>query len=72
VSEIQLVARLAGDDGGAQMGISSLLNTKEEIEEQMTCERRRQEFESACVELAQPPGIQRLRLPEPLAMLTWN
>jgi hypothetical protein len=76
VSEIQIVTRLAENHSGAQMGIGSILNTKEEIEEEQICEKRRHEFEAVCIELAQPAGIhgiqQRLRLLEPVAMPPWH
>jgi hypothetical protein len=52
VSEIQLVAPLEGDHDVIQLGLGSILNTKEELEEEHACARRRQEFEEVCTELS--------------------
>jgi hypothetical protein len=65
VSEIQLVASLDAGPDTTHLNLQSILNTQAELNEEQTCDRRRQEFEALCTRLLHgmrptlpcPPGI---------------
>jgi hypothetical protein len=64
-SEIQLVASLDADQHHAQLGLESILNSQEELDEEQTCQRRRREFEALCAQLSQGMA-QRAITPSPI------
>jgi hypothetical protein len=61
VSQIQLSIPLDSEISALELNITSLLNTKEEVEEQKTCERRRREFTIMCTELADAHRFQEIQ-----------
>jgi hypothetical protein len=70
VSEIQLIVTFDAENEMPRLGLRSILNTKEELETEILYERRRREFDAACLELALPASARGIQKQPPFPHLT--